>query len=61
MKLRERIAKLIDVKSLVTLILTGVFSFLAVTGKVSEQQFQTIYTVVIGFYFGTQARKNEKE
>lgn len=61
MKLRERIAKLIDVKSLVTLILTGVFGFLSVTGKVSEQQFQTIYTVIIGFYFGTQARKNEKE
>lgn len=61
MKLRERIAKLIDVKSLVTLILTGVFGFLSVTGKVSEQQFQTIYTVIIGFYFGTQVRKNEKE
>lgn len=61
MRFRERIAKLVDVKSLVTLILTGVFGFLAVTGRVSEQQFQTIYTVVIGFYFGTQARKNEKE
>ncbi len=61
MKLRERIAKLIDVKSLVTLILTGVFGYLAVTGRVSEQQVQTIYTVIIGFYFGTQARKNEKE
>lgn len=61
MKLRERIAKLIDVKSLVTLILTGVFGYLAVTGRVSGQQVQTIYTVIIGFYFGTQARKNEKE
>lgn len=61
MKLRERIAKLIDVKSLVTLILTGVFGYLAVMGRVSEQQVQTIYTVIIGFYFGTQARKNEKE
>lgn len=61
MKIRERIAKLIDVKSLVTLILTGVFGYLAVKGRVSDQQFQTIYTVIIGFYFGTQYQKgNEK-
>ncbi len=61
MKLRERIAKLIDVKSLVTLILTGVFGYLAIIGRVSDQQFQTIYTVIIGFYFGTQYQKgNEK-
>lgn len=61
MKLRERIAKLVDVKSLVTLILTGVFGYLAIVGRVSDQQFQTIYTVIIGFYFGTQYQKgNEK-
>lgn len=61
MKIRERLAKLIDVKSLVTLTLTGVFGYLAVRGRVSEEQLQTVYTVIIGFYFGTQYQKNSKE
>jgi hypothetical protein len=59
--MRERLAKLIDVKSLVTLTLTGVFVYLAVRGRVSEEQLQTVYTVIIGFYFGTQYQKNSKE
>ncbi len=49
----KRAARLICVKSLVTLILTAVFAVLAVKGRVS-QEFMTIYTVVVSFYFGTQ-------
>lgn len=59
--MRERIAKLIDVKSLSTLTMVGVFAFLSITGKVSSDQFLTIFTVVVSFYFGTQAGKKEKE
>ena len=55
--MKERIAKLIDVKSLLTLVFAGVFSYLAITGKVSSQEFLTIFTVIISFYFGTQASK----
>lgn len=61
MKIKDRLAKLIDVKSIVTLTLTGVFGYLSVTGRISEQQIQTVYTVIIGFYFGTQYQKNSKE
>ena len=57
--MRERIAKLIDVKSLSTLTMVGVFAFLSITGKVSSEQFLTIFTVVVSFYFGTQASKKE--
>lgn len=57
--MRERIAKLIDVKSLSTLTMVGVFAFLSITGKVSSDQFLTIFTVVVSFYFGTQASKKE--
>ncbi len=57
MKIRERIAKLIDVKTLVTFTLTGAFTYLSVRGSVSPDIFVTIYTTVIGFYFGTQANK----
>lgn len=61
MKLRERIAKLIDVKTIVTFALTAAFVYLSIREKIEPQIFMTIYTMIIGFYFGTQARKNEKE
>ena len=54
--MRKRLANLLSVKSIVTIILTGVFSFMAVKGKIS-QDFMTIYAVVIAFYFGTQSQK----
>lgn len=54
--MKERFAKLIDVKSIVTLVLTLVFAYLAIRGGV-PQEFQTIFTVIISFYFGTQAVK----
>ena len=53
----KRISNLLSVKSLVTLILTGVFAGLAGAGRVSTEQFLTVFTVVIAFYFGTQAEK----
>ena len=52
----KRIANLLSVKSIVTLVLTGVFAFMAVTGNIS-QDFMTIYAVIIAFYFGTQSQK----
>lgn len=61
MKIKDRIAKLIDVKSIVTIALTAVFGYLAVVEKEVPEQFLTIYTVVIGFYFGTQSQKKDKE
>lgn len=59
MNIRERIAKLIDVKSLCTLTLVGVFAYLSIIGKVTSEQFMTVFTTVIAFYFGTQANKKE--
>ena len=56
--MKERIWKLLTVKSIVTLILTAVFAYLSVTGMVAVDQFLTVFTVVIAFYFGTQAEKN---
>lgn len=59
MKIRDRIAKLIDVKTIVTFSLTGAFVYLSVIGKIDPQIFMTIYTMIIGFYFGTQTRKSD--
>ena len=55
--MKERLGKLLTVKSIVTILLTVVFAVLALRGKISGQEFQTIFTVVIGFYFGTQAER----
>lgn len=53
----QRLAKLIDVKSIVTISLTWVFAYLTATGKVQVDQFLTVFTVIIAFYFGTQSQK----
>lgn len=54
--IRKRLANLMSVKSIVTLVLTGVFAYMAITGNIS-QDFMTIYAVIIAFYFGTQSQK----
>lgn len=50
---------LLTVKSLVTLFLTAIFGYLAVVEKVNAEQFMTVFTVIIGFYFGTQRVKDD--
>ena len=55
--MKGRLEKLLTVKSIVTLVLCAVFAFLAVTGRISGQEFLTVFTVVISFYFGTQHEK----
>lgn len=57
----KKIAKLIDVKSIVTLVLTGVFGVLCIRERISGEQFLTVYTVVMSFYFGTQFQKNKED
>lgn len=51
------IQNLLTVKSIITILLTGVFSYLAVVGRISGEQFLTIFSVVIAFYFGSQYQK----
>lgn len=52
------VQNLLTVKSIVTIILTGIFSYLSIVGRVSGEQFVTIFSVVIAFYFGSQYEKN---
>ena len=52
----NRFLKLFSVKSIVTLVLTGVFARQAMVGEIS-QDFMTVYAVVIAFYYGTQSAK----
>ena len=55
-KIVKRVANLLSVKSIVTLILTSVFAYQAITNQIT-QDFVTIYAVIIAFYFGTQSQK----
>lgn len=56
--MKERLAKLVDVKSIMTLMLTVVFCALSLKGAISGNEYHTIFTVVVGFYFGTQYQKH---
>ena len=60
-KMQNRIANLLTVKSIVTVVLTAVFSVLALRGTISGTEFLTIFTTVIAFYFGTQTEKKKNE
>ena len=55
----KRISTLFSVKSIVTLVLTAVFAYMACTNQIS-QDFMTIYAVIIAFYFGTQSERNNQ-
>lgn len=59
--IKQKLAKLIDVKSLVTLALTVVFGVQTVREYISSEQFLNVFTVVIAFYFGVQYQKNGGE
>ena len=59
--MKKRLANLLTVKSIVTVTLTAVFSVLALKEVISGTEFLTIFTVVIGFYFGTQRVSEDKK
>ena len=54
--MKERLNKLLTVKSIVTIILTILFVVVSLKGAI-PQEVMTIFTTVIAFYFGTQATK----
>ena len=56
----NRLARLLCVKSLVTLMLTAAFTVMALRGEVG-QDFMTVYTVIIAFYFGTQLERTAQK
>jgi hypothetical protein len=59
--LQTALVNLLKVKSVVTIILTAVFAYLSIIGTVDGQQFLTVFSMVMAFYFGTQHEKKIKE
>lgn len=56
--MKERLSKLLTVKSIVTILLTLVFCYLSIIQVISPELFMTVFTVIISFYFGTQFERN---
>lgn len=57
--LKDAVVNLLKVKSIVTIILTLVFAYLSIIQVITGEQFLTIFSVVIAFYFGTQYQKGQ--
>lgn len=57
----KKLAKLIDVKSIISITTTFVFCYLALSKFLSSEVFISVYSIIIGFYFGTQYQKNIKD
>lgn len=56
-ELWRNLAALIKVKTIVTLVVIGVFAALALTGALQPDTVMTIVSMVVAFYFGTQTKK----
>ncbi len=59
--MKERLNKLLTVKSIVTIVLTLVFSYLSLIRVIPYDTFMTVFSVIIAFYFGTQVEKNSTD
>lgn len=60
-KVIENLAKLINVKTIVTMLVMIVFTVLSLTDKIPSDDIMYITVAVISFYFGTQHEKRGKE
>lgn len=49
--MKQKIAKLIDLKSIITIVITSCLVYGFVVGKVNNEQFMTIATMIFTFYF----------
>ena len=61
MRLRDKLIKFVDVKSMMTIMLTIMFCRLAWEKIVSAEQFLTVYTVVVSFFFGVKSGQDQSK
>lgn len=57
MKILDKIAKLIDVKSFLSLGVLAVFVYLAISGSLESKDVMVIITIVFTFFFSYQNNK----
>lgn len=57
----KRLTNLLTVKSLITLVMLGVFAYLTLAGSAVSPEFSKLFEMVVIFYFGTQVGKAESK
>ena len=57
MTILKNLANLVKVKTIVTLVVIGVFAELAMRGDIGPDNAMIIISMVVSFYFGTQHEK----
>jgi hypothetical protein len=57
MEFLKNLAALMKVKTIVTLVVIGVFAVLALKGKIQPDNVMIVVSMVVSFYFGTQHEK----
>ena len=58
MEFMKNLANLLKVKTIVTLVVMGVFAVLALKGSISADNAMIVISMVVSFYFGTQHEKS---
>lgn len=57
----KEIKKLIDLKTIITISMTGALIYGFVVSKITPEQFMTIATMIFTFYFAKKDNKDDKE
>lgn len=57
----KNLAALVKVKTIVTLVVIGIFAVLALRGDISPDNVMIVVSTVIAFYFGTQVEKTDTD
>ncbi len=52
--MRDKLTKLIDVKSIVTIMIIGTFCYLSITGRIGGDVFMQVVMIIIGFFFASK-------
>lgn len=56
----KELKKLIDLKSIITILITGCLVYGFIIGKVETEQFMTIATMIYTFYFAKKRKGDDK-
>lgn len=50
----EKIVSIMNVRSIIAFALVGVFCYLAIVGQISAEQFMSVFTMIIGFFYARE-------
>lgn len=56
-KFASKLSSLIEVKKIIALLVTIVFCVLAFNGGIQSTEFLTIFSLIIGYYFGASGTR----